>query len=222
MIAPINFLWKQLNGPQITSVTKAIYNWVKDSFDSLLNYFNNFSITNATDDHLTTIGTLLGIKRPLVSLQAAQAFFFTEQKETDSTRGFSENKGGVGGTFAVLDSTGMDARYLDAPYYRHLIHSIVESKGYPGSLVLLDDVCASLYDMYRSGEYDYKIQHILKIDKVHHDGTIGDILLYIGKIGDWTNYAYYIDSIMQVLNIYAYAPLPQVFHVFEDSDDSSQ
>ena len=41
MIRPIEFLWRQLNGPQITAVVKAAYNWCVQQFDATMDYFNN-------------------------------------------------------------------------------------------------------------------------------------------------------------------------------------
>lgn len=222
MIAPVNFLWKQLNGPQITAFCKAIYQWIKRELNPTLDYFNTFSIGTATDDHLTTIGTLLGIKRPIVSLAAASSFFFTEDKETDNERGFSEFKGGTGGVFADIDVTGMDSKFLGESYYRSLLQSIVSSKGEPGSLILIDDVCTYLFNTYRKDDVlSYQLEHVLE-NNPDQKVMIGDIIMYIGETKYWDPYTFYIDSIISTLNSYAYNPLPQLMHLFKDSDSISQ
>ena len=64
MIGPISFLWKQLNGPQITAFTKSVYNWAVDEFDRSLEYLNNLSISTANSKHLSFLGMLANFSRP--------------------------------------------------------------------------------------------------------------------------------------------------------------
>lgn len=216
MIAPINFLWKQFNGPQITAICKSIYNWLKASFDTKLNYFNTFSIDTANDSHLTTIGTLMGIKRPVVSISDADAFWFTEIKETGSTQGFSDIESTTGGKFTAINPTGINASYISAEYYRPLLKTITEGKGYPGSLVLLDEICSYFYETYRPGETkSYGIYHVPDNLEVEKGYMIGDVIVYLDGTVKWKGLAFYINSVMEILNLYAYAPLPSLFPVFE-------
>lgn len=220
MIAPINFLWKQLNGPQITAFCRAVYLWIKDLFDDKLDYFNTFSIDTANDEHLTTLGTLMGIKRPMIGVQNNEDFWFTNTKEK-STRGFGDIGSDVGGLFSSPDPTGMNASYIGEEYYRPLLKTVATGKGMPGSLVLIDEICAYFYDTYRQGEQkNYLLYHEPDNLDAEQGYMVGDILLFLGRIEDWGSTSFFIHSIMNVLNLYAYAPLPSLFHLFEEYEDN--
>jgi hypothetical protein len=58
--------WQQLDGPIAGTIFDGIKGWFKRGFESTMDYFSKFSIETATGDHLTTIGLLMGIPRPLV------------------------------------------------------------------------------------------------------------------------------------------------------------
>ena len=61
-LKPVHFLWKQLNGPQITAIVDALYELLRDMFNPIINYLTTFSINTANDIHLTFIGICSGIK----------------------------------------------------------------------------------------------------------------------------------------------------------------
>lgn len=221
MIAPINFLWKQFNGPQIIAFCRAIYNWLKNAFDPTLNYFNTFSIDTATDDHLTTIGTLMGVKRPLIDTSGAEETFqFTATKES-SINGFGNDEKTFGGKFADVTKLEEQNTYISDEYYRPLLKTISTGKGLPGSLILIDEICSYFYDTYRPNDTkDYWIYHELDNLDAEKGYMVGDILLFLDYIGDWGNNALFIHAIMDVLNLYSYAPLPSLFHLFEKYSDN--
>ena len=66
MIRPIEFLWRQLNGPQITAVVKAAYNWCVQQFDATMDYFNNLTIATANGAHLSLFGMMANFARPYI------------------------------------------------------------------------------------------------------------------------------------------------------------
>lgn len=208
MIKPINFLWKQLNGPQITAYAQGMYSFIKDSFDSHFDYFRNFNIETANGSHLTTIGRWLGIVRPLLSEARARNFYFTEEKEHPSKNGFSEAPGPdqVGGKFSDVGAANTGLTYLPDPYFRVLLGCIADSEGYPGSLRLLDDICANFFDVYRPGDAkDYRIVWLPN----------GDIELHLGDTVFWDINTIYIEStLISIIESY-YGPEPQVSIVYD-------
>ena len=84
MINPVKYFWEQFNGPQITAIVKAVYEWLKVSFDSTLDYFNGWSIKTVNGKHLTTIGILMGIGRPILRRISSTEFFFTNSEHGES------------------------------------------------------------------------------------------------------------------------------------------
>ena len=53
MIIPVEFLWAQLDGPQISAIMEALVDYLKDMFDnkkfSILDYINNMSVATANE-----------------------------------------------------------------------------------------------------------------------------------------------------------------------------
>ena len=90
MILPIQYLWKQLDGPQVKGLTKGVEEYWKSLFDDKLDYFNNISIDTANDDHLTLMGLLSGLIRPVIQEPDKTFFYFTEQAEHNFPHGFSD------------------------------------------------------------------------------------------------------------------------------------
>ena len=212
MIKPITFLWKQLNGPQITAICKAIYNWIKESLDTTLDYFDNLSIATANDDHLTTIGTLQSVIRPLISEEVAKSFWFTDGKTTSTGHGFSSESGSVavGGKFTdyYSDIDLTNSHYLPESYYRPLLKCIYESEGELGSLMFLDNLCKLFYNTYRPGDdLDYKIEFVSTITE---DRSYGDIRLYIGNQNHWLDTSIYVYATLNAVAKSGYNPTPTI------------
>lgn len=208
MIVDFAFLWKQLNGPQITGIAKAIREFVKTSFDSILDYFNTFSIATATSEHLTLIGILQGIARPVVHLVSNSAFQFSGEYEyiTDETtgkripskyypaaQGFTDNgdaQGKQGGRFTEEDSdtaytSDSQEGYIDKSLFRIVLNTVATSKGKVGSLVLLNDIVYNLWSSDSSiTDTKYDIHFITTASSSR---CVGDLEVELGNKSDWNN-----------------------------------
>ena len=124
MIGPISFLWKQLNGPQITAFTKSVYNWAVDEFDRSLEYLNNLSISTANSKHLSFLGMLANFSRPFIRKLNLSLFFFTESPQSNFVHGFSSLEDvGVGGKVVALEQLyeTMENEPLKDSVYRELL-----------------------------------------------------------------------------------------------------
>lgn len=144
MILPIAFLWKQLNGPQITGIVKAIFQFIKNKLDTHLDYYNNISIDTADEKHLELIGTLMGISRPIFTLADEKFFWFTtNDTEAPYEHGYGTagNKT-LGGKFSDINKAyeTMKMYKVALPVYRELLKAVANSRGEEGSLIFLDDV----------------------------------------------------------------------------------
>jgi hypothetical protein len=58
--------WRQMDGPIASVIFDGLQNWFRNMFKTQLDYFHRFSIQTATGSHLTFIGLLMGMPRPLV------------------------------------------------------------------------------------------------------------------------------------------------------------
>lgn len=218
MISPINFLWKQLNGPQITAFTKAIYNWCVDQFDSTLDYFNNLSIATAKSDHLTLFGVLANFSRPYVRSLDLTLFYFTEYAQSNFRYGFSSLENiGAGGRVVALDHVYETMRNnpLNDTFYRILLSAYSQSEGELGSLVLLDDIIEALRDSFGSQtvppEYTFTVS-----DALGESDDYGDLHIDLGNMSSW-NQAESVTVSIEALTQTAYAPLPKVFVAYSDT-----
>jgi hypothetical protein len=139
-------LWKQLDGPQANAIIEGQYLYTKDMFDPLLDYYDGLSLETANSDHLTQMGRLMGVRRPMMYSQGrfTHMFRFTHYPQSDSYEaGFSEVGDGMDGGW--LDDTSHeedDALLvpLDAENYRKLLIAVSRSDGELGSLKLIDDI----------------------------------------------------------------------------------
>ena len=84
MILPIRYMWEQLDGPQVSALSNALFEYWKSVFDVKLDYFNNISVNTASDIHLTLLGLLSGLIRPNISEPDREYFYFTEHPESQN------------------------------------------------------------------------------------------------------------------------------------------
>lgn len=190
MIPVIQYLWKQLNGPQIKAICEAINQFIRSQVDDLLDYFNNLNVDTATDSHLTTIGSLIGLSRPKLTDAKIKYFLFTDGVEHNSSKGFSdgpgsESEGTRGGKLVDLNEilAGNSTVLLPAAYYRPLLNTIIESDGDYGSIVLLDDIYSTFYKIYKpTSELDYRFEWNLQATETR---GVGDIDVYVGNTETW-------------------------------------
>ena len=210
MILPINFLWNQLNGPQATAITQAIFNYWKSIFDNKLTYINSLSVDTANTYHLTFLGALANFVRPTVSEADTNYFYFTEDEEAGN-HGFSGD-GKPGGKFAKLgEGQGNKKVLLDAEYYRSLLRAFIRGKGEIGSLELLDDICYSLYALNTSTADipTYKFV-FMEGDNIPNNRAPGDVFLDMDNAADWSN-PLHVYGTLKAVTESMYSPQPRVY-----------
>lgn len=207
MITPVRYFWQQFNGPQISCVLKAVFEWLKSVFDSTLDYFNDWTTDTVNDKHLTTIGTLMGIGRPVIKRVESTKFFFTAtihgEGGHNNIHGFSEIGGQVGGRFGEVEDTGGQIEVLQENYYRAVLKAIQTSTGEEGSLILLEDIANALNNVNNSPIFTTYNFHWYR----EPEGRNGDVLLYMGNVTDWDRSTYVIAALQAVTRA-LYGPEP--------------
>lgn len=210
MITPVKYFWEQFNGPQITAIAKAVFEWLKDSFDRTLDYYNRWTTATVNDKHLTTVGTLMNIGRPILRRISSTQFFFTATEQGEgghgSVHGFSEVGGEIGGRFGeVVEDVG-ENDILQTNYYRALLLAVQKSEGQAGSLTLLDDIAYAMNNVNNSPIFTY-------YDFSYYDsetGRNGDVRLHMGNVTDWERGTYVVAALEAVVNT-LYKPEPSIF-----------
>lgn len=180
---PVRFLWRQLNGPQITAIMTALFRWIRDMFNPTIHYLATFSIATATDDHLTLIGGLQRVIRPMISIARAHAFIFTAEPETGKSYGVSASPGPlqVGGVFSDPAYAIRQNILCPAEYFRAILLACKEQTAEPFSIVFIDKVLGELWNKYHPGE----TPHYTFIWMDGTDGPLEDVRITLGSIEDW-------------------------------------
>ena len=212
MIYDIEFLWKQLDGPQATAFTQSLYNYLKDQFDSLLEYFNNLSIETANSDHLSLMGTLANFSRPSIRYVDLAFFWFTEEYQHNFIHGFSSlEHPNIGGKFNSLTNIYETEHSipLNDRFFRTVLQAYADSEGEVGSLRLMDDLVYALQQAYgASATYEFEI-----VEEVTGGYDYGDMRIDLGAMDNWNQPDSVIASIEAIANT-AYAPLPRVWPAY--------
>lgn len=234
MINPISFLWKQFNGPQITAICQALWEYFHDTYDSFLEYFNKLSISTANSDHLTWLGILQGLSRPLIPIPDEDMFWFTEEHgyiddpdnpghlipdaEFPSTHGFATEDGFPYGDFARLDSEKFTSGYHYIPDYlfRAVLRGNSSSKGYLGSLIALDDI---MYSIWRIEHPTVPPVYEFSWGLGANNTTPGDIYLDMKVTGDWA-YPYETQAEVRLLGSSVYYPIPRLYPILHEGDST--
>lgn len=220
MINPITFLWKQLNGPQIMGITKALHSWLQGQFGSLVDYFRNLRIDTASSEHLSLFGQIANLARPFVSIPDKNFFWFTAEPQKNFEHGFSTlDERGIGGKFIDLQKI-LDTHHgepLTDEFYRLLLKTYTNSEGEVGSLALLDDIVYALKNKYASAGkvYTFIIQEEVKTNR-----DKGDIVIDLGTEDTWNAWEQVIVT-LQAIGGTLYAPLPRIFAEFTEEDPST-
>lgn len=224
MLNPIAFLWKQFNGPQITAITQAIFNYFQNLVDENLDYFNDITLDTANSQHLSLLGILQGLSRPLVPIPDAKMFFLTPvygfipdpdnpghyipEEGYPSERGFSQAVDrSIGGQLDVVpEAKSSGYKYIPDYIYRSILKSNSKSKGSLGGLVVLDDM---LYDLFQIENPE--------ADPVYRfewsnggDTTPGDVTIDLGSSTDWLH-PYEVYAQFNLLGSTVYFPIPRLF-----------
>ena len=210
MIPPLQFLWQQLNGPQITAIVTAIYKYIKSSFDTKLDYFNAFSISTANDSQLTTIGALMDVGRPTVTELSASSLLFTDGKQPSTNHGFSNlvTDTTVGGKFAAEVAEVSAVTLAKEKPYRAMLLALAASTGELGSFVLLDDI---LYALRHTDNKNNTIGYTMTFQETTDAAKLrGDLSIAMEPEATWTT-PYSNLALMQALANNTYAPVPRVF-----------
>lgn len=212
MILPVSYMWQQLNGPQITAIKDAIFEYWKTTFDAKLDYFNNLSIETANDDHLTLLGLLSGMTRPTISEADRDYFYFTEDPEYNTTHGFSDLEDmAVGGKFVKADvGQGVHNVSLNEAHYRALLRAFVRGQGELGSLELLDDICTELTKLDLGNTEPFHRFVFMQGDDIPSGRAPGDVFLDMGNISDWHN-PLHIYAVLRGVADAIYSPQPQMY-----------
>lgn len=236
MINPISFLWRQFTGSQVNAIATALWQYFKDSFDGTLEYYRNLKIANANDDHLTWIGILQGVARPLIPLPDESYFLFTETygyEEGDGAepetwyaghmipdsglnpRGFGSVNNSEGGRLTDVKGIG-DYEYIPATIFRAVLRANSSSSGVLGSLVVLDDI---LYTIWRIDHLTTPPVYTFTFAnrQANPRNTPGDIFANLGVTGDW-KYPYETQAEVHVLGNTVYYPMPKLIPVLREGD----
>lgn len=212
MILPGNFLWKQLDGPQIRAMSDALLAYGKSIFDSTLDYINTLSIETANDSHLILLGVLSGFTRPIIQVPDTTYFYFTEDAEHDAENGFANievPKSGGRLSSGVIENKTY-SNYIGTEYYRALLKEFIRGQGELGGLELLDDIC------YALSKYDIPSQQPFYEFEFYEYGNVptgrapGDLNIDMGTMSQWKN-PEVIYAILVGLAKSIYAPIPQLF-----------
>lgn len=219
MIRPVNFLWKQLNGPQITAIVKSLQQWIVQQFDALLDYFNNLNIDRAGTYHLSLMGQIANLARPFVSIPDKNFFWFTAEPQKNFEHGYASLEDrGIGGKFIDLQAL-LDTYHgvpLTDEYFRILLKTYTNSEGEVGSLKLLDDIVYALMQKYGTNKTAYRLD-ILTENTGIKGNDCGDLYINLGREDSWNSWEQVVVSIKAIGNT-LYAPLPRIFPEFTAED----
>ena len=212
MILPVRYLWEQLDGPQVSAVSNALFEYWKSIFDDKLEYFNNISVDTASDIHLTLLGLLSGLVRPVIQEPDRDFFYFTEFAENPTTHGFSDLADlTVGGKFSKLDSSSnIHNTSLNEEHYRALLRAWVNGEGDIGSLQLLDDICNELTKLDLGDITPFYQFEFMEGDDIPVDRAPGDVYIDMRSSSNWNN-PLHIYAVIQGIANSAYAPQPRIF-----------
>lgn len=212
MILPVRYLWEQLDGPQVSALSDALFEYWKTVFDDKLEYFNNISVNTANDAHLTLLGLLSGLVRPIIVEPSSDFFYFTEYAEHPMEHGFSDLENpSVGGKFSYIDTgSSIHNASLDAEHYRALLRAWVNGEGDIGSLMLLDDICNELTKLDLGNVTPFYEFMFMEGDNIPADRAPGDVYLDMRSASSWNNPTH-IYAVIQGIASSVYAPQPRIF-----------
>ena len=147
MIEQSKYLPKQMNGPVINSIMKAMEDELSDT-KTIEDYLYGLSIATAQETELENIGRIVGYPRPLVPVgfEAENVFIFTALQEQDSTIGFSTVDSEVGGRFSSLQKS--KTNYMNLGLYRKFLDKIAYIKRYGITIYCIDQIARLVDDEY--------------------------------------------------------------------------
>lgn len=230
MINPLRFLWKQFGGPQISAYCQGIFEYFKSTYDSTMDYLYKLKISTATSKHLTTIGALQGLARPIVEVQAdaytifstiakpAEELYYPHDPYRKSDHGLSSLADPTyGGLFSEVDDTAtFENKYISDSLFRTILKTSSSSLATPGSLAWLDDVMYGLWLQQHSygvdAPYSFTFLYGTEAERVRRGQ--GDLQINMGRETYWAA-AFEILAELQVLGRTLYYPNPTVYAVMD-------
>lgn len=230
MINPLRFLWKQLGGPQISAYCQGVFEYFKYTYDSVMDYLYQLKIANATSSHLTMIGALQGVARPIVEVAAGRWSLFSTIARPPEDRyyphdPYDQSEHGlsdladmsVGGLLSEIGTeTTYKNQYISDPLFRIILQASSDSRAQPGSLVWLDDVMYALWEKQHLTTMDapYTFDFMDAAEATQHNRGQGDLLVNMGREVYWS-LATEILAELQVLGRTLYYPNPTVYAVMD-------
>lgn len=187
MIPPVDFLWEQMDGPQIQAIEQALYNYMYKQFDSLLEYLNNISVGTANEQQINDIGKIMNLPRPVIKVWTENYIVFTDGLQHPSQAGFGDlNDNSYGACFS--DIADMKYEWLIVPLmmYRPFLEGAVASYAEIGSIVFLDDLLSMLASSlgHTQDQFKWTFDYIEQ-DEPLLDRAKGDISMKIGTLIFW-------------------------------------
>lgn len=210
MILPVKFSWEQLDGPQVTALNQAIFQYWKEMLDPVLEYLNNISIETANDAHLTLLGIIGNFIRPTIQVIDKDYFLFTEHAEHDNAKGFSSlDNRKVGSRLTDIKGATYGPQALDTEYYRTLLKTYRDSDADIASLVLLDEICNALFLKNNpTGTPSYTFEFIEDTSQAGRGP--GDVYINMGGMDDWSS-PLQVYAVLNGLANSVFWPLPRIW-----------
>lgn len=211
MIIPVKYIWEQLDGPQVSALEEATFQYFKQLLDPKLDYFNTLNVATANDEHLTFLGILANFVRPVITVPDREFFYLTADVEHDNTKGFSslENRK-VGGRLTGIEGATTEARPLSTEHYRTLLKAYINNEGKIGGLKLLDDICYELSKLDQPTVDPFYRFEFMSGDNIPAGRAPGDVYIDIGNLSNWNN-PMQIYAVLRGLANSAYWPVPALF-----------
>lgn len=143
-------LWLQLDGPQSNGIIRAIFLWFKSWIDPVISYFQNWTIDNATNSHLTTMGLLSGVPRPYsFSYDDPDWYKWLRGAElsTSSLYGLAVDYDQVSGGWFSTETSGIATtkERINEAMYRPILKTICTSEFEVGGLLLIDKLVSLFF-----------------------------------------------------------------------------
>lgn len=187
MIPPVDFLWEQMDGPQINAIEQALYDFMYAQLNPILDYLNNMSIKTANGLQISDIGKMMNLPRPVIKAWTENYIVFTDGLQHPSDAGFGDlNDTSFGAAFSDIED--MKYEYVNTPLslYRPFLEGASVSDAEVGSLVFVDDIlaalAASLGHNPESFEWTFEF---LEENQPLRDFALGDVKLNIGTLIFW-------------------------------------
>lgn len=235
-------MWRQFNGPQITAVCNAIFEYFQDTYDKTLEYLGKFKISTANESHLTFLGILAGYARPLIPIPDEQMFWWGEEfgyiddpdqpghlipdsqypvehgfNESELVDGASSSMSLVGGKLDEVSANDEGYSYLPGYIFRAFLQGNAISQGANASLVTLDNQLNEVWKI----EHDVTapVYRFNFIEASNPRYTVGDIFVDLGVTGDWA-YPYETQAEIKLLGSTLFYPIPRIIPQLREGDST--